>query len=416
MRGLFWVLALFALATGLSLAARYNDGYVIFFVNPARVEMALSLFILLVVAVFALLYLFIRAATYTLGLPERVRAFRAARTKEKARHALFDGLLSLLEGRYARAEKSAAAAHASGEEPGLAALLAARAAHQLEHPAERDAWIELAVAAAQPSAASAPGAGPGAAAQERTSTLRKLPLQHAILMTRAEFLAQQRRDVEALDVLAELNRSGARHIASQRLALKSMTRAGRWDDALKVAHRLEEHKALHPAVAAITRETAYAALFAAGDADDLRERLRRLPRADRRSAAIARHIAAGLVRAGLMREAQEVIDAALDHKWDTTLAAQIADCVLEDERDITRQLERTERWQAAHPHDAGLLLSLGRLCARQKLWGKAQQVLEDAARAAPSHVVWLELALLMEATGQVDAANRHYKAAAQAAV
>ncbi len=411
MRGLFWVLALFALATGLSLAARYNDGYVIFFVNPARIEMALSLFILLTVVLFVLLYFFIRAAAYTLGLPERVRAFRAARTKEKARHSLFDALLSSLEGRYARAEKSAAAAHASGEEPGLAALLAARAAHQLEHPGERDAWVERAMAATQPGAVSAPGA----TAQNRTSQLRKLPLQHAILMTRAEFLAQQRRDAEALDVLAELNRSGARHIASQRLALKSMTRAGRWEDALKVAHRLEEHKALHPAVAAKTREAAYAALFASGDADDLRERLRRLPRADRRNAAIARHVSAGLVRAGLMREAQEVMETALDHEWDSALAAQLADCVLEDERDITHQLERAERWQAAHPRDAGLLLSLGRLCARQKLWGKAQRVLEDAARAAPSRPVWLELAMLMEATGQIDAANRHYKAAAQTA-
>ena len=396
MRGLFWVLALFALATGLSLAARYNDGFVIFFVNPARIEMALSLFILLAIAIFVLLYFFIRAAAYTLGLPERVRAFRTARNKEKARHALFDALLSTLEGRYARAEKSAAAAHAAAEEPGLAALLAARAAHQLEHPAERDAWVERAIAATQ--------------SAERGA--RDIPLQHAILMTRAEFLAQQRRDAEALDVLAELNRSGARHIASQRLALKSMTRAGRWDDALNVVHRLEGHKALHPAVAAKTREAAYAALFASGDADDLRERLRRMPRADRRGTAIARQVAAGLVRAGLMREAQEVIETALDHEWDSTLAARIADCVLEDERDIARQLERAERWQAAHPRDAGLLLSLGRLCARQKLWGKAQRLLEDAARAAPSRAVWLELARLMEATGQIDAANRHYRAAA----
>lgn len=407
MRGLFWVLALFALATGLSLAARYNDGYVIFFVNPARVEMALSLFILLTLVVFALLYFFIRAAAYTLGLPAQVRAFRAARTKEKARHALFDGLLSLLEGRYARAEKSAAAAYADGEEPGLAALLAARAAHQIEHPAERDAWVERATAA--------------------TKTTRDAPLQHAILMTRAQFLADERRDAEALDVLAELNRSGARHIASQRLALKLMTRAGRWDDALKVAHRLEEHKALHPTVAAITRETAYAALFGSGDAArapsgdpagdsaTLRERLRRMPREHRRSAAIARQVAAGLVRAGLMREAQDVIDTALDHEWDSALAAQIADCQHQEERDITRQLERAERWLASHPRDAGLLLSLGRLCARQRLWGKAQRVLEDAALVAPSRAVWLELAHLMEATGQTEAAHRHYKAAAQAA-
>ena len=399
MRGLFWVLALFALATGLSLAARYNDGYVIFFVNPARIEMALSLFMLLLVLAFAALYFFIRAAAYTLGLPERVRAFRATRASEKARHSLYDALLSTLEGRYARAEKSAAAAHAAGEEPGLAALLAARAAHQLEHPQDRDKWLDAASSAA-PSGSSA----------------RDQALQHATLMTRAELLAQQRRDAEALDVLAELNRSGARHIASQRLALKSMTRAGRWEDALKVAHRLEEHKAVHPAVAAKTREAAYAALFSSGDATDLRERLRRMPRTDRRTAGVARHVAAGLAAAGLMREAQEVIDTALEHEWDSTLAAQIADCVFEHERDIARQLERAERWVTLYPRDAGLLLSMGRLCARQKLWGKAQQILEQAAAIAPSRRVWLELARLMEATGQGDAAHRYFRAVAEASL
>ena len=393
MRGLFWVMALFALATGLSLAARYNDGYVIFFVNPARVEMALSLFLLLALVGFVALYFFIRAAAYTLGLPERVRAFRATRARERARHSLFDALLSSFEGRYARAEKSAAAAHAAGEEPGLAALLAARAAHQLAHPEERDKWLERASSAALAS--------------------REPALNHATLMTRAELLAQQRRDPEALLVLAELNRSGARHIASQRLALKSMTRAGRWEDALKVAHRLEEHKAVHPAIAAKTREAAYAALFATDDATGLRDRLRGMPRHDRRSAGVARHVAAGLIRAGLIREAQDVIDTALEHEWDSALAAQIADCVFEDERDIARQLERAEQWQAAHPRDAGLLLSMGRLCARQKLWGKAQQILEQAAAIAASQRVWLELARLMEATGQIDAAHRYYKLAAQ---
>lgn len=395
MRGLFWVFALFALAVGLSLAARYNDGYVIFFVNPARIELSLTLFLLLAVLGFVALYFFIRAAAYTLGLPESVRTFRASRARERARHSLFDALLSSLEGRFARAEKSAAAAHAAGEEPGLAALLAARAAHQLEHPAERDAWLARAGEAAQAS--------------------KDPALGHATLMTRAEMLSNQRRDKEALEVLAELNRSGARHIASQRLALNSMTRAGRWDDALKVAHRLEEHKAVHPAVAARTREAAYEGLFSIGDVGKLRERLRRMPRADRRAPRLAQRVAAGLVRAGLMREALDVIETALDHEWDSALAAQYADCIFEEERDVTRQLERAERWQGSHPRDAGLLLSLGRLCARQKLWGKAQSILQEAAVAAPSRAVWLELARLMEATGQTDAAHRFYKAAAEAA-
>ena len=61
MRGLFWILALFATAVGLSLAARYNDGYVLIFVNPKRIEFSLTLFVLLTVLAF---FLFIGAWLY----------------------------------------------------------------------------------------------------------------------------------------------------------------------------------------------------------------------------------------------------------------------------------------------------------------------------------------------------------------
>ena len=160
--------------------ARYNDGYVIFFVNPARIELSLTLFLLLALILrFAALYFFIRAAAYTLGLPERVRLFREGRAREKARHALFDALVSSLEGRYARAEKAAASAYAAGEEPGLAALLAARAAHELAHAQERDAWL--------------------ARATEASQQAKDPAIGHATLMTRASLLSSEHRDLEALD-------------------------------------------------------------------------------------------------------------------------------------------------------------------------------------------------------------------------
>ena len=47
MRGLLWLLALFALAVGISLAARFNDGYLLLVVPPYRIEVALSLAIFL---------------------------------------------------------------------------------------------------------------------------------------------------------------------------------------------------------------------------------------------------------------------------------------------------------------------------------------------------------------------------------
>ena len=43
MRGLLWLLALFTLAVGLSMAARFNDAYLLMVLPPWRVEVSLNL-------------------------------------------------------------------------------------------------------------------------------------------------------------------------------------------------------------------------------------------------------------------------------------------------------------------------------------------------------------------------------------
>ena len=44
MKTLFWVVALFALAVGLVVAARYNEGYVLVVFPPYRIEVSVNFF------------------------------------------------------------------------------------------------------------------------------------------------------------------------------------------------------------------------------------------------------------------------------------------------------------------------------------------------------------------------------------
>ena len=48
MRGLLWLLTLFALAVGIALAARFNDGYLLLVLPPYRAEISLNLAVALV--------------------------------------------------------------------------------------------------------------------------------------------------------------------------------------------------------------------------------------------------------------------------------------------------------------------------------------------------------------------------------
>ena len=82
MKGLLWVLALFALAVGVSLAARTHEGYVLVVMPPYRMELSLNLAILICVAAFLVLHGLLRAFSLARSLPGRARAFRARREQQ----------------------------------------------------------------------------------------------------------------------------------------------------------------------------------------------------------------------------------------------------------------------------------------------------------------------------------------------
>lgn len=144
MRTLIWIILLFALAVGFTLAGKYDPGYAVLVYPPYRVELSLTLMVAVFVGLLVLGHLFLRFASATLHLPEQVRAFRARQREQKSRETLSESLTALLEMRYSRAEKRAAEALALDSAQWQAALIAARAAHEIKAYSRRDGYLALA--------------------------------------------------------------------------------------------------------------------------------------------------------------------------------------------------------------------------------------------------------------------------------
>ena len=225
MKSLLWLVVVSAAAVALVLVARVDSGYVLFFYPPWRMEMPLVLFAVLALAGFAAGYFLLRLLGGALGLPATVSAWRARRRRERAHAALAAALQAYYEGRYARAEKEAAVAFDGGPAPGVAALLAARAAHQMRDFERRDRWLER-----------ADGAGEG--------------LQAARLVSRAELALEDRDFAGARDALRNLHGAGPKHVATTRLLLRAERGAGAWDEVLRLASQLSKRDAISPALAA----------------------------------------------------------------------------------------------------------------------------------------------------------------------
>lgn len=203
MKALLWLLTIFALAVGVALALRYNNGYVLVVLPPYRAEVSLNLALILAFGGFVFFYGILRTVALARSLPRRVREFRQQRQSEKMAETLSDAMRLLFEGRYDQSLTKAAEAHAVGQSPGLAALIAARAAQALGDAANQKTWLERAL-------------------QSDVKT------QSAALLLEAEMLVDLRRHDDALTLLKRLNDLSGRHIAALRLELRA--HQGRGDE------------------------------------------------------------------------------------------------------------------------------------------------------------------------------------------
>lgn len=390
MRGLFWFLGLFALAVAVALGARMNDGYVLLAFPPYRAEISLNLFILASLALFAVFYVLMRGLALSFGLPARVRDYRERRQREKSALVFQDAVRLLFEGRFGQALKKATEAHAAGTAPGLSALIAARAAQRMREPAKQQGWIQRA-------------------------KLDDPRTEAATLMLEAEMMNEERRFDDALGALDRLQEKQGRHIAALRLELRARQGAGDWSGVLKLARQLAKRDALPPEVIGEVRTQAHLANIArcAADSGQLVAYLRGLPE-DERGRRVVLAAARALAGLGAESEAQKLIEAALDagsdRGWDSGLLVIYGRLAGGEQ---TARIARCEAWLKQHPDDAGLLLALGRMCFRQRLWGKAQSYLEAALAVEETQEAHLELARLFDQLERGEEANTHYRASAR---
>ena len=395
MRGLFWLLAVFAAAVALVILGRVDAGYVLFAYPPWRVEMSMLFFTLAALAVFVALYVSMRLLGHAVSLPAYVRGFRARRRKERAHASLAAALQAYFEGRYARAEKEAAIAFDSGASPGLAALLAARSAQQMREFARREHWLERADAA-------------GA------------ELQTARLVTRAEMALEERDFVAARDALRNLHGAGPKHVASQRMLLRAERGAGAWEEVLRLSTQLAKRDAIAPALAEEYKVQATVELLqrAGTDAAAFERRWRGIAGRDQVQPRIALCGARQAQAFGMAALARDIAERALEAEWSPALVQLYGELPRGMDAparaaEARTRIERAERWLESRSRDADLLGALGRLCGEVELWGKARSFLEASVSFQESRAARLELARLAERLGQSDDAQRHYRRAAE---
>lgn len=428
MRAALWFLALFGIAVAVALFAGNNQAVVTVFWSPHRVDVSLNLMLLLLAGLFMLLYLALRAASAVFSLPLEARRWRAQQKERAMYGALMDALAHLMAGRYIRASKSAQNAlaqekslgvtadtsgHPSGHSAGLASqlrslahLLVAESAQALQNKTLRNQHLQLALQSS-----------PQRHAQE---------LREGVQLRAARWALEDHDAAAALDWLGQLPQGAARRTLALRMKLRAARYGQQTPQALETARLLAKHRAFSAVAArSILRSLALELLNDAHDAVQLQRAWTSLEDGERAMPELALQAASRLM--ALQG------DAALARDW----LLPVWERMLEPRSELGEQLRirlitvleagldsldapwlaRIEAAQTSRSSDAKLQYLAGMACLSRQLWGKAQQLLSQAAPALQDRTLhrnaWRALALLAEQRGDETATVDAYRQAAQ---
>jgi HemY protein len=386
MKWLFTTLVALLCVLAVALFAYHDPGYVMVRYRGWIVESSLALFLLALLGGAVLLYLLIGLAGNLLRLPRRMRDWRRRHAARRAQSALVRGFLDLYAGRYDRAEQRLSKYAGYGDTTAVLNYLgAARAAQAQGADERRDRYLELAhecTAGAEP----------------------------AVALTRAELLLERGQYGAALVDLARLQAGQPKNTVMQKLLLRLYRETRDWERLLELLPALRKQHAVDAALAERLEIQAYRSLLAGSGGKGAEQALngiwQRVPKELAYRTELVRDYVQHLIECGAPDQAEAVLYRSVTRHWSPDLIYLYG---LVDGSQPDRQLRRAEEWLVSHETDPVLLLTVGRLCRRNALWGKARQYLESCIRSGGSYEAFNELAGVLEKMGERETALVYYR-------
>ncbi|HBD23810.1 MAG TPA: hypothetical protein DC023_05205 [Oceanospirillaceae bacterium] len=388
-----WVLLFLLLVIAgawLGAMIQMDAGYILLAWRQTTVEMSLWVGLVLMLITFVSLYTLLRLV-FSVRAPWQFLLRWSAegklrRMQRQTRH----GLLALANGQYERAEEK------------LGGLVANTTQPLVVIPALAEAEARL---------------GKFAQAQARLQRLlTSMPEAFALVgLAQARIFIQQGDAEAALTPLQKITTKDKRHAQANELLLELLQGLQRWTDVIALLKVIGSAKQMSKGMLAQQQQKAYQLAFAQITADQQGlEQLLQLWQKAPASVQESSHCRLALVQAMGQAEGNpatrtaEFIESSLKQQWNDDLVLAYAHLPMAN---VEAALKHAESWQQQAKNSAALQLTLGRLCRRLELWGKARDYLTASINIQASKEAHAELARLEQHLGRVDVALEHYRLA-----
>ncbi len=356
-----------------------DPGYVVINVRGWLIEMSVPILLALILATMLALWLAWEIVKAPKKLGEKTGEFRARR----AGRQFTKGLIEVAEGNFSRGEKLLTKRVNRADAPLLNYLAAARAAQLQGDGERRDKWLRL--------------------AYEETPDAA-----NAVLLTQAELQLAAEEYEQALATLRRLQENAPNHSQTLFLLGRLYRELEDWDQLSELLPKLRKQGRI-PAgtLQEWTREVHRRKLEQAGeDPTRVTAVWKQIPKSLRDDDVLIGAYVDALARAGGEEVAEAELRRRLRSRWSPALAHLYGKL---ETADAGRQLRHAENWLKQHGEDAALLLTAGRLCMRQELWGKARSYLETALAIGPTPETYELYGRLLTRLGEGEAAADAYR-------
>ena len=293
--------------------------------------------------------------------------------------------MSSFEGDWQAAEQAFRKGAAYSRVPMLNYLGAARSAQQQSDVKQRDHYLRL--------------------AHEHSSGPATI-----IGLTQAELQLSQKQTEQAYATLKNLKGKGAGQDRASLMLLQACSDLKEWHGVLEILEKLERKHLLRPEEIRAKQLMAYTGLLQlAGNTADrhrLDEVWNGIPKKLQKELYVLEVYIHERLRFPDTADCELLLREVLKHQWD---AAMVRLYGLVKGEDGGRQLAFAERLLKTHAREPVLLLTIGRLCRRLSLWGKAKSFLEESLAIQPGPEAYQELATLLEQQGDHAGAAECYQ-------
>lgn len=383
MRRYFAYLLLLIIAVCIGLVISADPGYALFSYHHTTIEMPLWLACLIAIIVFAILVMFLRLIDNARSLLHRISYWREKRKLLKMQQQTERGLLELFEGRFQAAEKYLKQSAAHPDAPIVNYLTAAQAANALGAYDRRDEYLDQA-------------------------KLKEPKAETAIVIIQAQLHIDKNQLESAQYLLETLYKKKPKHEMVLQLLKSVYIKQEAWEKLNKLLPKLLRYHLISDEETKTLQTQIY--LQGLKHSPNPSKTWQRLNRHQRRQAELIAAYVNALIEIQDYMGAKEMIEDCLKREWLDSLCEQYGNL---ETNHTDKQLKFMEKCLLKQPENPILLATLGKLCHRLKIWGKAKLYYQQSVAIKPSIDTYKRLGQLLEQLGESQEAMKQYRLALQ---